>query len=356
MNAPSKLQFERNVDLSSYSGIRVGGKSAWHVVITEPEQIQELSHITKTDSRFKNIKIVPVGSGTNTFYGSGKLNLLSIENKLFGKQIIDQGDNTVTIKIASGENWDEIVAWTVQNGWAGIEALSAIPGTVGAAPVQNIGAYGQEVSETLQTVTVYNFVTNRWQTLTNKQCEFSYRNSIFKRNPGQYFITEITLVLQKNDHPGVPSYDSVQGYFKDNPNPSVSDIRQAVSEVRWSKLPKPDILPNCGSWFKNPIVDQKIYYGFLQNISELGFNIDQVPHWEVGNDLVKLSAGWLVEQTVGKDYCDDHFCTYGKNALVIINPTLSPSTKKLLKFEKLITDAVNNKFGIQLEREPILIE
>ncbi len=337
---------EQNIELAPYSGIKVGGKAAWFCQVEDIKAIMSAARFADKN----NLVLVPIGSGTNMFYGPGKLNILAIENKLIGKEVVKEDDDFVDVSVASGENWDQVVGWTVENGWSGVEALSAIPGTVGAAPVQNIGAYGQEVSEVILSIEVIDLDLQTSKVLTNKECDFSYRNSIFKQNPGKYFITRVVMRLTKNHHPGIPNYESAKAYFDDQKinNPSLQQIREGITNIRWSKLPKPEILPNCGSWFKNPIVS-KVQREKLQK------DYPEIKYWEVNDSEVKLSAGWLVDQTVGKDYEDKYFATYGKNALVLINHSLSPSPKKLLKFEAKIIDKVQEKFGVKLEREPILV-
>jgi UDP-N-acetylmuramate dehydrogenase len=343
----NNIDLKENVAMSEFSGIKVGGKAAYISQIKSVQDLIKANNIAKE----KGVRLIPIGAGTNTFFGSGKLNILGLENKLLGKEVTDETDDSVEVAVQSGEDWDDIVSWTVDNGWAGIEALSAIPGTVGAAPVQNIGAYGQEVSQTITSVEALDLESNVLKSFNNSELNFSYRNSIFKTNPGQYFIVKVNLRLSRNYQPEIPNYESAKQYFTDLGiiKPTLQQIRDNITNLRWSKLPRPEVLPNCGSWFKNPIINYKIF-------EKIKVKYLEVKSWEVGEDEVKLSAGWLVDQTVGKDYEDKYFATYGKNALIIVNHSLSTSTKKLLKFEQEIVDKVNSKFGVKLEREPILIE
>jgi len=205
------------------------------------------------------------------------------------------------------------------------------------------------VSNVITQVSTYDTGRSQSKNFSNDDCEFSYRNSFFKANPNRYIITHVTLNLKKETHPGIPDYKSAQEYFTDQgiTNPSLAEIRDGITAIRWSKLPRPEVLPNCGSWFKNPILSKV-------KGEELKEKYPDITYWEVG-DQVKLSAGWLVENTVGKNFDNDYFATYGKNALVLVNHSLTSSTAKFLKFEQTIIKAVEDKFGVTLEREPILV-
>lgn len=340
-------KLQKNYDVSSYSGIRVGGKTAGFVEIESAAEVGKIFDYAKLEK----LAVVPLGAGSNIFFNSGISNCLVVKNNILGKRVLSEKDEVVRVRVTSGENWDDFVGWSVSQGLAGIEALSAIPGTVGAAPVQNIGAYGQEVSNVIHTVETYDSDSKTIKTLTNAEGNFSYRNSIFKQNPGRYFITAVTFNLTKNTNPGIPDYKVAVDYFAEKQivSPSLEQIRTAITEIRWSKLPRPEILPNCGSWFKNPIIN--VYdFKLIESYNP------SIPNWSVNNEQVKVAAGWLVEHSVGKDFCDKYFCTYGLNALVIINPSITASSVKLLKFENIITDKVFEKFGITLEREPIFVK
>jgi UDP-N-acetylmuramate dehydrogenase len=345
------LTIRKNCDLFALSGIKVGGKSAYCVWINSLSDIYRSIEFGQQH----NLELVPIGAGSNMFFAGGKLGILAMQNNLMGKQMVAESDDTVEVQISSGEIWDDVVAWTVENGWAGIESLSAIPGTVGAAPVQNIGAYGQEVSKVITKVSAVDIYHQQPVNFDNESCGFIYRDSIFKQNPGKFFVTTVSMHLRKNNHPGLPDYDTAKQYFLDRQiaNPTLQQIRDGITEIRWSKLPHPEVLPNCGSWFKNPIIDPATFCRMLEYVE---LDKKQVAHWVMANDMIKLSAGWLVDQTVGKNYENEYFATYGKNALVLVNHSLSPSAKKLLKFESGIINKVYEKFGVTLEREPVLVK
>lgn len=345
MKTYRQLEIQQYTDLSKYSGIKVGGEAAYFFELETTAELPTVIEFAKENK----LLVVPIGSGTNSFYNAGTLNILAIKNNLKGITVAAESDSEITLQIASGENWNSLVDFAVKNGYSGIEALTAIPGTVGAAPVQNIGAYGQEVSEVISEVEVFDVQQGIVKTMSNKACDFSYRNSKFKENPNTYIILSVTIKLGKESHPGIPNYQAAKEYFDEKgiSDPNLTEIRDGIADIRWSKLPHPEVLPNCGSWFKNPIISKNDY--------KTNDTLQDCIKWAIEDEEVKLSAGWLVDQAVGKDYEDKYFATYGKNALILVNHSLTSNTNKLLNFEKKIVQAVEQKFNIILEREPIMI-
>lgn len=271
-------------------------------------------------------------------------NILKIEIK--GIEIVHTESNDVFVKIGAGENWDDVVKWSVDQNLSGIASLSAIPGTAGATPVQNVGAYGAEIKDVFVSLTAYDTKENRLVTIKNEDCNFSYRNSIFKsREKGRYIIIDILLKLSTIS-PTIPDYAPVKKYFIDrnNTNPTLQEIRDAIIEIRWSKLPKPEELGNCGSFFENPIVGKDLY-------EKIKSSYPDVPGYELPNDVVKIPAGWLIEQSGLKGVNFGSVRTYEKNALVLVNSGGATHEDVMLAKQEIV-NKVNEKFGIVLQSEP----
>lgn len=291
-----------------------------------------------------------LGGGSNVILPPEMLDrtVIKIENK--GIVVVDEDDTSITLKIASGELWDDVVAYAVQNGYCGIEALSAIPGIAGATPIQNVGAYGAEIKDVLVEVVAYDVEKKEMVTITNSECEFAYRDSRFKKEwKGKYIITHIVLKLSKSV-PIIPNYKGVEEYFKTRniENPTLQQIRDAITEIRWSKLPKPNSVPNCGSFFENPIVSVDVY-------EKIKIEYPNIPSFAVSNDLVKIPAGWLIEHTGLKGKHFGAVGTYEKNAIVLINCGTA-TQKEVIDARDEIIDAVYKKFGIRLESEPEIVK
>ncbi len=287
-----------------------------------------------------------IGGGSNIILSPDveKLNILKIEVK--GVEIVDTNNTEVFVKIGSGENWDDVVKWSVDNNLSGIESLSAIPGTAGATPVQNVGAYGREIKDVFISLTAYDTLEKKLVTIKNEDCNFNYRNSIFKSTQkGRYIIIDIILKLSTLP-PAIPEYAGVKKYFQNLNivNPTLQQIRDAIIEIRWSKLPHPEDWGNCGSFFENPIVEKSIY-------NKLKLDYPDMPSFEVNEDMVKIPAGWLVENAGLKGVSFGNVGTYEKNALVLIN--LGGATyDDVLNAKNTIINTVKDKFGIELSSEP----
>lgn len=297
----------------------------------------------------KDHKVFILGGGSNIILPPELSNttVVKIENK--GIEIVSEDAKDVIIKVASGEVWDDVVAWSVSKNLSGVEALSAIPGTVGGTPIQNVGAYGSEIKDVLVSVEAYNIEKNEIVNISNQECKFGYRDSIFKNEwKGRFVITHIIIKLKKDD-PSIPDYKGVHEYFKNKniEKPNLKQIRDAIIEIRWSKLPKPNVLPNCGSFFENPIIEKSF-------ADKLKMDYSDMPEYNIDNDHVKIPAGWLVEHAGLKGVTFDNVGTYEKNALVLIN-TGDATQKDVINARNKIIEKVYQKFGITLESEPEIV-
>jgi UDP-N-acetylmuramate dehydrogenase len=341
------MRIDENVSLSDYSTMRLGGEAKYLAEAHNEDELKELIEWATSN----NVKFIVLGGGSNVVWRDEGFDGLVIINKICGREVIKEDDNEVVLEIGSGEIWDEVVQRTVENGWSGIEFLSLIPGTVGAAPVQNIGAYGAELSEILLGVEVYDTHGKCLETLMNEACGFDYRTSRFKTTDrGRFIITGITIKLSKKP-PAPPFYDALTKYFQEHPvdhyTPAI--IREAVIAIRSSKLPDPKWIANNGSFFTNPIVEQAKF-------DELKQKYPEIKGWPTEGGKVKIAAGWLVEQAGFKGVHDEQtgMATWADQALVLVNEH-ARSTADLLAFKQKIVDAVEQKFGITLEQEPELL-
>lgn len=336
------MNIQTNIPLKDYTTMRMGGPAKNLVTVHTKHELTEALNWAAEH----RLPVLMLGEGSNVVIRDEGFNGLVIISRLNGFEVLQETDRSVVIRIAAGEHWDNIVARTVGMGLSGIERLSMIPGTAGATPVQNVGAYGAEIADTLIELEAYNKLTQKFVVLSNADCHFSYRNSIFKPMGNRhYIITSITLKLSKTD-PEPPFYKSLQRYLDDH-NITVftpQTIRQAVMNIRASILPDPKLLANTGSFFKNPIVS-------IDRLDHLLQDHPDMPHYDMPDKKVKLAAGWLIDKTGLKVYSSHGMRLYEHNALVFVNESAKSYTD-LAKFKAEVTAKVQEKFGIVLEQEP----
>jgi len=336
-----------DVSLADFSTMRLGGKA------THAAEIHDRNELTQAVTWGVNeqLPIMMIGSGSNIVWKDEGFQGLLLINKVKRFEIFEEDETNSYVTIGSGELWDSAVERTVQAGLTGIEALSLIPGTTGATPVQNVGAYGQEISQTLVSVEAYDMQTRNFVNIPAMDCAFAYRTSRFKTTDhGRFFITAITLHLTKGS-PQPPFYPSVQTYFEQNgiTSPTPQNLREAVIAIRSAKLPDPAVVANNGSFFANPVIDAGTF-------ATLRADFPEIPHWDVGGDQVKLSAAWLIEQAGFKDYHDQEtgMATWPTQPLVFVNEH-AKSTADLIKFRDKILATIQSRFGITLVQEPELL-
>jgi UDP-N-acetylmuramate dehydrogenase len=341
------MQIQSDVSLKNYSTMRLGGNAAYLVHVKSEDDIKRAVEWAEE----RQLPVLMIGGGSNIFWRDEGYPGLIMVNEIKGYKE-EQADNThYTVTVGAGEIWDEVIARTTAKGLHGIENLSLIPGTTGATPVQNVGGYYQEISDTLVELRAFDMKTKAIVTLSKDDCKLAYRSSRFKTyDHGRFFITSMVFNLEKRN-PEPPFYPSLQQYLDDNHitefTPEV--IRQAVIAVRSAKLPDPAKVANNGSFFANPIITQVQLDGLLAKYPKL-------THWPVGNGVYKLPAAWLVQEAGFKDVHDKEtgMATWPTQAMVLVNEH-AKSTADVLKFKKKITDAVQEKFGITLEQEPQLL-
>jgi UDP-N-acetylmuramate dehydrogenase len=336
-----------NVSLAAYSTMGLGGPASYLADVSSRSEVAEAVGW----ARSRELPVIMIGGGSNIIWGDDGFSGLVLVDRIPGYAVNEEDDDNVYLNLGSGEPWDGVVGRSVSAGLTGIEALSLIPGSTGATPIQNVGAYGQEISQTLITVEAFDSQDGQFVTIPGSDCGFSYRDSRFKTGPdrGRFLITGITLRLRKGN-PMPPFYRTLHVYLEEHRiteyTPAV--IREAVIAIRTSKLPDPAVIRNTGSFFANPIVK-------ADQASGLKEKFPGMPGWPVEGGT-KLSAAWLIAEAGFKDYHDEStgMATWPRQPLVLINER-ARSTAGLLQFKQKIVDAVHDKFGITLEQEPELI-
>lgn len=299
------------------------------------------------NARKENLPIFVLGGGSNVITHDEVFEGVVLLNKIKGFEIISETDETTDVKIGAGEVWDEVVEKAIGLGLQGIEAMSGIPGTAGAAPVQNVGAYGQEIADTLISLEAYDSKTDTIVTISADECDFSYRNSIFRdKEKGRYCILNITLRLNKAE-PKPPYYASLQKYIDENDirEVNLSVIRVAVLNIRSEKLPDPAELPSAGSFFKNALVEK-------WKLEELQKEYNGIPNYAMSDGRYKIPTGWLIDKAGLRGYRSHGMRVYEKNALVLVNDSAT-GYDDLAAIREEIMQIVFDKFGIKIEQEPL---
>lgn len=307
--------------------------------------VEELKTLLK---KFSNEQQLILGGGSNVLFTKNFDGVVLI-NKINGIEAVSENEDTVNLKVGAGEVWHDFVLHCVNKGLGGIENLSLIPGSVGASPMQNIGAYGVEIKDVFVELEALNKSTLEVETFDRKSCEFGYRESVFKRAlKDKYIITSVTYRLSKR--PSInSSYGAINGELtvRGIDNPTIKDISDVVIAIRQSKLPDPKEIGNAGSFFKNPVVPKEI----LKSIQE---NYSDVPNYPVDEEHVKLAAGWLIEKAGWKGKTYDNYGVHKKQALVLVNYGGARGKDIFDLSENIIAD-IHSKFGIKLEREVNMI-
>lgn len=299
------------------------------------------------NARKENLPIFVLGGGSNVITHDEVFEGIVLLNKIKGFEVISETDETTDVKIGAGEVWDEVVEKSIGLGLQGIEAMSGIPGTAGAAPVQNVGAYGQEIADTLISLEAYDSKTDTIVTISADECDFSYRNSIFRdKEKGRYCILNIILRLNKAE-PKPPYYASLQRYIDENDirEVNLSVIRVAVLNIRSEKLPDPAELPSAGSFFKNALVEK-------WKLEELQKEYNDIPNYAMSDGRYKIPTGWLIDKAGLRGYRSHGMRVYEKNALVLVNDSAT-GYDDLAAIREEIVQIVFDKFGIKIEQEPL---
>jgi len=323
--------------------MKLGGEARYMATADSPGDVVSLYR----NARKENLPIFVLGGGSNVITHDEVFEGIVLLNKIKGFEVISETDETTDVKIGAGEVWDEVVEKTIGLGLQGVEAMSGIPGTAGAAPVQNVGAYGQEIADTLISLEAYDSKTDTIVTISADECDFSYRNSIFRdKEKGRYCILNITLRLNKAE-PKPPYYASLQKYIDENDirEVNLSVIRVAVLNIRSEKLPDPAELPSAGSFFKNALVEK-------WKLEELQKEYSDIPNYAMSDGRYKIPTGWLIDKAGLRGYRSHGMRVYEKNALVLVNDSAT-GYDDLATIREEIVQIVFDKFGIKIEQEPL---
>ncbi len=337
------MDLHQQIPLKNYTTMKLGGPARFMADVHRAEDIPELYKNAAT----QQLPVAVLGGGSNTIVHDEGFSGLVLRIRIPGIEVVADELNTTTIKAGAGVAWDNLVKYTVDNRLSGIEAMSAIPGTVGAAPVQNVGAYGQETADTMDSLEAYDTETDQFVTLQASECGFSYRNSIFRSTEaGRYIITSVTFTFSKN-LPAPPFYAALQTYLDEHNITTYTQqiIRNAVMAIRFEKLPDPKEKPNAGSFFKNAIVEEWL-------LGEIKAEFPDVPSYDMGNKHFKIPTGWLIEQAGLKGQLLSGMRVHDKNALVLINESAT-SYDDLAEARDTIIRTVRDKFRVSIEQEPL---
>ena len=331
------MQIKTSVDLKPYNSLAISAVAEYFCSVNDIDQLRNALIFAHNN----NLQITPIGGGSNIIIASDLAGLV-LHINLLGVEVISSDTDTIKIRFAAGENWHSMVTYCLDNGWYGLENLALIPGDIGAAPIQNIGAYGVELCDFVYSVEVIERATGNLNKLSGEDCEFGYRTSVFKQAAKDcYIITAVTLTLSK--HPKANTdYPSLRSSI-DSDHPSPQDIFQAVCHIRRNKLPDPKDIPNVGSFLKNPIVTKNVADRLAQDYPEL-------PIYDYSQSQCKLAAAWLIEHCGFKGCRKGDVGVHSKQALVLVN--YQGDGAAVLALAEEIQSKVLQIFAIELHVEP----
>lgn len=333
------MHIESNISLKDYNTFGIDVKAAHFVSVSTINDLKMVLELKDYPNK------LILGGGSNMLLAKDQKALV-IHLNLKGITIILEDDNSVLVKANAGENWHEFVQWCIKHNFGGIENLSLIPGNVGTAPIQNIGAYGVELKDIFVSCEGIEIATNKIKSFYKDDCNFGYRNSIFKEDiKGEYVITNVTFRLTKRNHILHTEYGAITSQLEvmNIKSPTIKNVSDAVIAIRKSKLPNPKDIGNSGSFFKNPVISIEAYNALKVNFSD-------VPSYPVSDDEVKIPAGWLIEKAGFKGKRLGNYGVHKKQALVLVNFG-GASGKDILNLSKLIQKTVYRIFNISIEAE-----
>ena len=338
------MKIETKVSLQEYNsfGIEVSAE-----ILVRIKQVSDAQAIAR---QFRDKAKFVLGGGSNCLFISNPVSPVLLKNEISGIEIVERDDTFATVKVGGGENWHQLVLWCVEKGLGGIENLSLIPGTVGAAPIQNIGAYGVEIKDVFHRLEAVDLETGEILHFGYEDCQFGYRSSLFKAElKGKVLITSVYLKLRHADHIINTSYGAINGYLAQAgiTDPTIKDVSQAVIAIRTSKLPNPKEMGNAGSFFKNPEIPNAQF-------EVLKAKFPKLVHYPGTNGLIKIPAGWLIDQCGWKGKRYGEVGCYAHQALVIVNYGRATG-QEILDHAKRVAESVEETYGIQLAPEVNII-
>ncbi len=333
------MNIKENISLKPYNTFGIDVLAKHFVAVSNLDELKEILALNAYPNK------LILGGGSNMLLTKNQ-EALVIHVNLKGISIISEDDHTVTVKANAGENWHEFVLWCLKHNFGGIENLSLIPGNVGTAPIQNIGAYGVELKDTFVSCEGLSLETKKIKSFSKTDCDFGYRNSIFKQEEkGKYVITSVTFKLTKKDHKPNIDYGSITSQLDlmHITHPTIQDVSKAVIAIRESKLPNPKEIGNSGSFFKNPVVSKADYQALVENFKD-------IPSYTIADDEIKIPAGWLIEKAGFKGKRFGDYGVHKKQALVLVNYGNAKGSD-ILNLSKLIQKTIKRLFGISIEAE-----
>lgn len=338
------LQIEENVSLKNFNTFGIEAKARYFVEINSEEELAELF----MDPQWHQIGRLVIGGGSNLLLVKDfeglvvRMNIRGIAHRINHEEVL--------VEAGAGENWNGLVNYCVDHGFAGMENLTLIPGSVGASPIQNIGAYGVELKDVFESCRAFEIRTGEMQTFSKEDCHFGYRESVFKSAlKGQYIITSVKFRLLATPKLNL-SYGAIEQELNNRgiTQPGIKDVSAVVAAIRVSKLPDPSTIGNSGSFFKNPVISAEQFQAIYENYPA-------VSHYPAGEGQVKLAAGWLIEQCGWKGKVVGHTGTWKNQALVLVNHG-GATGQEIYDLSSQIIDSVYHKFGVTLEREVNIIQ
>jgi UDP-N-acetylmuramate dehydrogenase len=341
-NAPNPAKLTSNLGLEHRNsfGLDSTAELAYEITFADqlPALIQELND--------KKLIWRALGGGSNVILPESLPGATLLIN-ILGQEVIRSDEDHYWLSVGAGVNWHEFVSWTLEQNLLGLENLALIPGTVGAAPIQNIGAYGVEIGEYIDSIEAFDYMAHAFVTLSQKACQFAYRDSYFKQNPNRFIVTKVVFKIPKVWQARLQYADLAKQFSEPNASPSAKQIFDAVCAIRSAKLPNPAVIGNAGSFFQNPIVNNDQYDLLIKQFPDLVSYPD-------GSEKRKLAAGWLIDQCGFKGKRFGPVGVYEKQALVLVNYGGGTSID-ILGLAKNIQEEVLGKFGVQLEIEPSIL-
>ena len=334
-------RLRQNVSLKEYNsfGMNVTARF-WLDIPTVTEAAEFLS-----DNRNQLPPLLVLGGGSNLLLVSDFSGIV-LKNNILGKTVVKETDSHIWLKIGAGENWHALVEYCLEKDWGGIENLSLIPGNVGAAPIQNIGAYGVELKDVFEELEALHLPTATTRNFAHGECLFGYRESVFKRAlKGEYMIASVTLRLTKHHHVINTSYGAIEKELlaEGVSKPTIRDVSRVVCQIRRSKLPDPTQIGNAGSFFKNPVINS-------DHFERIATQFEKVPHYPDTNGRIKLPAAWLIDTCGWKGTRRGNYGVHDRQALVLVNHG-GANGNDILALSEEIQASVEERFGIRLERE-----
>ncbi len=337
------MQQEHNFSLKAYNTFGLDVKAKNFIEVVNEEELEKVLRKVYSSELFV------LGGGSNCLF-TKDFDATVLHVNLKGKQVVNETEDEVFLKVNAGENWHQLVLFCVENNYGGIENLSLIPGNVGTSPIQNIGAYGVELKDVFVECEAIHIQTLEKKIFTKEDCRFGYRNSIFKNEvKGQYIITSVTFQLTKKNHQLKTDYGAILNELdkKGISNPTIKDVSDVVIAIREQKLPNPKEIGNSGSFFKNPII-------LISAFEKLQAKYPEIPSYKISATEVKVPAGWLIDQAGFKGYRKGDAGVHQNQALVLVNYG-NATGEEILKLAEFIQLKIKEKFEIDLEMEVNII-